>query len=521
MSVTPDTTRRRWLPRCRYPAACVAGLLAVLPGAWAVWTYGAAGLALSHYDAKGHLVVARRVFDSITPGWQQIGAVWLPLPHLINLVPVQVDALYRSGASAIAVSMLAYALAVFAATRIVIQVTASRAAALSGATVFALNPNVLYLQATPMTEPLLLGLTLLAVSLLINWVGQPTPRLTCATGLALAAAWLTRYEAWPIVGSALALAAIARLRRRDAVPAVLGDVFRLAVYPLVALAAFLVHSRLTVGEWFVTGGFYQPDNLIDTGRPLRSLVSVWWGTHVVSSYPLLIVATAGAAVIAVTSVVRRHHAPALVTLALFGSAALPWYAFYSGHPFRIRYMVPLIAAIAVSAGIAVGRLPRRARVVGAAILVALVIFGTRPIDPDTPMVLEAQLDRTNQQERRSVTRELVREYRGETIMASMGSLAHYMQELSGDGFALRDFLHEGNGDIWLDALESPWPHAGWLLIEERAEGGDMLAARARSRPTFLTGYRRVCEGGGVALYRRVGFPPPETSRRGSSSDPQS
>jgi hypothetical protein len=32
---------------------------------------------------------------------------------------------------------------------------------------FALNPNVLYLQATPMTEPLLLGLLTLGVALLI------------------------------------------------------------------------------------------------------------------------------------------------------------------------------------------------------------------------------------------------------------------------------------------------------------------------------------------------------------------
>ena len=41
-------------------------------------------LVLSHYDAKAHLVVARRVIDNLTPGWQQIGAVWLPLPHLLQ-----------------------------------------------------------------------------------------------------------------------------------------------------------------------------------------------------------------------------------------------------------------------------------------------------------------------------------------------------------------------------------------------------------------------------------------------------
>jgi hypothetical protein len=87
-------------------------------------------------------------------------------------------------------------------------------------------------------------------------------------------------------------------------------------------------------------------------------------------------------------------------------------------------------------------------------------------------------------------------------MASMGSLAHFMQELSRDGFRIRDFLHEGNGDIWLAALEYPDPHAEWMLIEEQAEGGDMLAIRSRARPSYLAGYARVAEGGGVALYRR-------------------
>ena len=69
------------------------------------------GLTLSHYDARGHLVVARRILDSITPGWQQIGAVWLPLPHLLNALPVQIDAFYRSGASGVAISIVAFAVA--------------------------------------------------------------------------------------------------------------------------------------------------------------------------------------------------------------------------------------------------------------------------------------------------------------------------------------------------------------------------------------------------------------------------
>ena len=53
------------------------------------------------------------------------------------------------------------------------MLTGSAVAAVAGAAVFALNPNVLYLQATPMTEPLLLALTTVAVAMLIAGAGTP------------------------------------------------------------------------------------------------------------------------------------------------------------------------------------------------------------------------------------------------------------------------------------------------------------------------------------------------------------
>jgi hypothetical protein len=129
-------------------------------------------------------------------------------------------------------------------------------------------------------------------------------------------------------------------------------------------------------------------------------------------------------------------------------------------------------------------------------------YELRPLDPLAPMVIEAQWDRPNRPVRASVTACLGHAGSGEKIMASMGSLGHYMQEASLSGFAIRDFLHEGNGDIWLAALEGPRPFADWVMIEEKAEGGDVLAKIARARPSFLDGYSRVCEGAGLALYRR-------------------
>src|SRR3954462_14431526 len=112
-------------------------------GALAAWHYHELGLTLSHSDARGHLIVARRIIDSITPGWQQLGAVWLPLPHLLNALPVQIDAFYRSGGSGVAISVASFAVAAGAIAWIVATLTGSASAGLAGAAVFALNPNVL------------------------------------------------------------------------------------------------------------------------------------------------------------------------------------------------------------------------------------------------------------------------------------------------------------------------------------------------------------------------------------------
>jgi len=162
-----------------------------------------------------------------------------------------------------------------------------------------------------------------------------------------------------------------------------------------------------------------------------------------------------------------------------------------------------MAIEAIGAGLVAGVLPGgRVRAAGAAALLVLAAYELRPLDASAPMVVEAQWDRPNAPVRARVTACLGAPSGGDKIMASMGSLGHYMQEAAASGFAIRDFLHEGNGDIWLAALTGPRPFARWVLIEEKAEGGDMLAHIAREKPSFLDGYERACEGAGLALYRR-------------------
>ena len=194
---------RRW--------ATLVGLGAGLAALAAVIVYANHGLTLSHYDGRAHLVVARRVADSLTPGWHQIGAVWLPLPHLLNLVPVQWDWAYRTGASAIAISILSMGVSGFACARLLLRATGSYAAGAAAGALLVTNVNVLYLHATPMTEPLLLALAFLSVERLDAWLRDPGMS-SVTPGLSVFLLCLTRYEGWMLTIAAMVIAFGVNLR---------------------------------------------------------------------------------------------------------------------------------------------------------------------------------------------------------------------------------------------------------------------------------------------------------------------
>ena len=488
----------------RRPVRITPRLVAVMAmgiGLAAAIYFASAGLTLAHFDTKGHLVVARRIVDSITPGWLQIGALWLPLPHLINLLPIQCDFFYRTGAFAVAVSIASFGLAAWAIATIILTATGSRTAAALGTAVFAANPNVLYLQATPMTEPLFWGLACCSVVLTRHAFVSDTPTAIRRAGLVTAAAVLTRYEAWPICVALASLGTLALLWQGTPWRHATLQVAKISVYPAVAILVFLVLSRATVGEWFVQSGFFvpQPETL---HQPIGSALAVWRGLNQLTTEPLAWLGMVGLATPLVVAIRDRRRALDLLPLSVAAAGLLPWFAFYQGHVFRVRYMTALLPVVAIGAGLLVGRLRRRWLLAGALFLAAAIALGPRPLDRLSPMPLEAQWDTSLRVDRQQVTAYLSRAWDGEPIMASMGSLAHYMHELSGSGFRLRDFLHEGNGDIWLAALVDPDPIAEWILIEESARGGDMLAALVRKRPQFLAGYDKVAGGGGTVLYRR-------------------
>jgi len=156
---------------------------------------------LNYGDAVAHLHIARRVIDAHEPGLSQFGSVWLPLPHLLMIPFVAVYAWWANGLAGLIPSALAYI-----ASCVGIYRLARRwlrwPAAMVGLALFALNPNLLYLQTTAMTEPLFLCEMIWLSVWLVEWSAavendpHQATRLLRGVAVSLVAAIFTRYDGW-------------------------------------------------------------------------------------------------------------------------------------------------------------------------------------------------------------------------------------------------------------------------------------------------------------------------------------
>jgi hypothetical protein len=172
------------------------------------------GDVLLYGDAVAHINIARRVFDSRTPGLLQLGTVWLPLPHLLMMPFLISDEMWRRGVGGSIPSMVACVFGVVGMFRLVRGVlsrdgepdAAARIAAWAAALVFAANPNLIYIQTTAMGEAIYLAFFIWDVGYFSEWMRGDVKALT-KCGLCLAAACLTRYDGW-FLGVAITAAVV-------------------------------------------------------------------------------------------------------------------------------------------------------------------------------------------------------------------------------------------------------------------------------------------------------------------------
>ncbi len=478
------------------------------------------GDVLLYGDAIAHTNIARRVFDSQTPGLLQLGTVWLPLPHLLMIPFLLSDELWRRGLGGSIPSMAAYVFAVIGIFRLLRGVLSrsssqldapARLAAWIGAIAFAANPNLIYMQTTAMGESLYLAFFIWTLVYLTEFARGDSKALT-KCGLCLAAACLTRYDGWFLTAAVTGIIVLWSIFRSKG-PCILWSLA--AKFVLIAAAAPIL--------WLAYNGIVYRNPLEFANGPYsakaieRRTQTTGYQGHPGSGNPVLaeqyflksaeanaaeneslgrlwvLLALAAVALTAWTSL--RH--PNLTTAwpMIFLLTSLPFYALsvaYGGVPifipawwpfthYNVRYGLQLLPAFAVAIAILAdqaARLDRFKPQFRLAFVLALLAFVTASyatIWSAVPVSLEEA--RVNMRSRNQFETQLAAWLEklppDSTLLMYLGDHVGAVEQA---GIPLRRVINEGNhrtwkqpsdsDGLWERSLADPTQYADYVLAFE-------------------------------------------------------
>lgn len=452
---------------------------------------------LLYGDAIAHINIARRVFDSKTPGLLQLGTVWLPLPHLLMIPFLISDEMWRSGAGGSIPSLVAYIFGVIGMFRLTRGAFSSasaqgpaRVAAWIAAAIYAANPNLIYMQSTAMGEALYLALFIWSIVYFQETL-QGNARALAKCGVCLAAACLTRYDGWFVAVVMVLVVLVMRGRtalqgNSAAVPPTL-HASTLVKFILIAAAApalWLAYNGLVYRNplEFENGPYsakaierktQSPGNMGHPGSGNVILAARYFvksaETNVANNdwlqrgWLLLLLASAVLIAVAQDAVRKRVAGLPLVLLLLplifyalsiaYGGVPLFVPQFWPFTHYNVRYGLQLLPAFSFGGGflayliVSSNSLKLRMRLAALATGIAFLGISYASIWRATPICLEeAQVNmRTRNQLQTQLAGWLEKLPQQSTLLMYLGD---HVGALERAGIPLRRTINEGNHRVW-------------------------------------------------------------------------
>lgn len=165
-------------------------------------------LGLAYNDARSHLDIGRRVVEGLKPGIAQLGSVWLPLNHVLMIPLIWNDWAWHSGFAGAIWNMVSFVGTGVLIYKILELFDVKMFGRLLGVFVFVANLNILYLQSTAMTEPLLLATMTAGCYYLLLWSKDEKIINLVKSSFWIMMATLVRYDGWFLLLFAGAVVAI-------------------------------------------------------------------------------------------------------------------------------------------------------------------------------------------------------------------------------------------------------------------------------------------------------------------------
>jgi len=232
-------------------------------------------LTFVHIDAIAHVNKARGLFDNVTPGLRQLGTIWLPLPHLLIVPFTAINSLWTSGTAGSLLSIACFIGTSVFLFSIGYAWTGAKFVGWMAFLCFALNPRLIYLFATPMTEPLMVFCAAGLFYYLLRWSEEGGWNLFAMASLMVFAGTLTRYEGWAL--AAIAVVMIPFLARQQRVASTILFAGAAAVGPMLWMLYNMIYFDDPLMFAFGRGSArdYAQEYFFRTGKTFATAGKLW------------------------------------------------------------------------------------------------------------------------------------------------------------------------------------------------------------------------------------------------------
>ncbi len=518
------STRRLW-PQDSW--LTITMLTSYVTSLGAFWYFFQKHQIVQYGDAYAHMLITRRVFDNATPGLAQLGGVWLPLPHLVMLPFIWNNYLWRTGLAGTLPSMICYLIAtlyIFLAAR---RLTKDSRASFVGTLLFILNPNVLYLQSTALSEIVLIVTLTAASYYFLAWTQDDSLNALILAGLATFLATLSRYDGWALFLAMLVMVVLIGWLKRLRWAQIEGNVIVFGSMGGFGILLWLLWCRLIFGDplYFQRGPFSsqaQQKALVDA-HVLFTYHDLWQSLRYytidsVQNVGLMLFVLCVIAV-GVFVVRRRISAEMLAGLVFLVPFAFYVASLYLGQAalyvpgavppdlehqiYNARYGVQMVAPTALFLATLVSKMSlRRFSALGQVALVAVILVQTVMIGVGGIISLEDGQFGLSCAHSHPIIIFLAQHYNGGRILEDLYDTK--MDALNPEAnIDFTSVVYEGSGKLWQQALHRPASMVNWIIVNQ-ADKYDQVARNLT--PAFNEQFTRdIEEPNGLSLFHRNGL----------------
>ena len=156
------------------------------------------GLTRLFGDPTGHLNIARRVVDSLTPGLAQLGSVWLPFVHVSMLPFIWNDFLWQTGLAGTIPSLIYFVITSVFLYKLAFRYFKDKQISYLVVLIFICNPYTLYFAIAAMFEMTFMMTLVLSTYYFYRWLETSKLIHLSISSFFIALSTLTWYPGWAL-----------------------------------------------------------------------------------------------------------------------------------------------------------------------------------------------------------------------------------------------------------------------------------------------------------------------------------